>query len=98
MQKIKIALFIVVALSLVGCSRTAYVQDNDCKPINAVKVTLTSGDKSKISYTNEKGYAKLDSKLAKQEGMIKYEKEGYKTESYRYPGNVSLIENLEVAD
>ena len=98
MQRIKVILLIIVSLSLAGCARTAYVQDDKGKPIKDVKVTLTSGDEMKSSYTNEKGYAKLDSKLAKQEGLIKYEKEGYKTESYKYPGNVSLIEDLEAAN
>jgi hypothetical protein len=98
MQKVHIVLVTITLFVLLGCSRNVYVQDNNGKPISGVKVTLSSGEVSNISYTDKSGYAKLDSELAKKEGTIKYEKEGHQTESYRYPGNISLIENLEVSN
>ena len=95
MQKVHIVLVTITLFVLVGCSRNVYVQ-GDNGPISGVKVTLSSGELSKVSYTEKSGYAKLDSELAKKEGTIKYEKEGYQTQSHRYPGNISLIEYLEL--
>jgi len=82
-------------LVLSGCARTVHVQDNDGNPISGVKVTLESEGKVTTSFTNLKGNAKLDSEHSKERGIIKYEKEGYNTESYGYPGGKSLIENLD---
>jgi hypothetical protein len=62
--------------------------------MEGVKVTLTSGSNSASSFTNKRGVARLDSELAEREGVISYEKEGYVTESYRYPGRMSLIESM----
>ena len=51
MLKMHIVLVTITLLFFAGCSRTVYVQDNNGKPISGVKVTLNSGELSKISYT-----------------------------------------------
>lgn len=86
---------VALGLSAMGCARMVYVQDDRGRPIEAAKVTLTIERDSSSVLTRRDGYARLPRSASEAPAKLVIEKEGYKTEQLNYPGNVSVIEDLE---
>ena len=87
---------VAFGLSVMGCSRTVYVQDDQRRPIEGAKVTLTNEHGSTSVVTGRDGYARIPRAASKTPGTLGIEKEGYEAEELRYPGNVSIIEDLDL--
>ncbi len=86
---------VALGFSVMGCARTVYVQDDDRRPIEAAKVTLTNEHGSTSVVTGRDGYARVPRPASEVSGKLVIEKDGYKTEQLNYPGKLSIIEDLE---
>jgi len=64
-------------------------------PIAGVKVSLVTPKGTTVSYTNGTGHADLCAKNSRNPGHLILEKDGYLRCKIRYPGKISLREELE---
>jgi hypothetical protein len=78
--------------------RWVLVRDGANRPIAGVKLTLTSSLGESVTTTDESGYAYLDRRRSEAPGQLVMEKVGHATKTMRYPGKVSLLENLYEPD
>lgn len=64
-------------------------------PIAGVKVSLVTPEGTTVSYTNGTGHADLCAENSRNRGHLILEKDGYLLRKTRYPGKISLREELE---